>query len=32
VSWFSPRHTRLNPRWCPDITALYLQFVKGPLA
>ena len=32
VAWFSPRHTRLNPRWCPDITALYLRFVKGPLA
>jgi 8-oxo-dGTP pyrophosphatase MutT (NUDIX family) len=31
VAWFHPRETRLNPRWCPDITALYLQFVKGPL-
>lgn len=31
VAWFHPRHTRLNPRWCPDIAALYLQFVKKPL-
>jgi 8-oxo-dGTP pyrophosphatase MutT (NUDIX family) len=26
VAWFSPRHTRVNPRWCPDIVALYLQY------
>ena len=25
VAWFSPRETRVNPRWCPDIVALYLQ-------
>lgn len=25
VTWFSPRETRVNPRWCPDIVALYLQ-------
>jgi ADP-ribose pyrophosphatase YjhB (NUDIX family) len=25
VAWFNPRQTRLNPRWCPDIVALYLQ-------
>lgn len=31
VSWFNPHQTRLNPRWCPDIMALYLQYVKGPL-
>lgn len=31
VSWFNPRETRLNPRWCPDIMALYLQHIKGPL-
>lgn len=31
VSWFDPQKTRLNPRWCPDIMALYLQFVKEPL-
>ena len=31
VAWFNPRQTRLNPRWCPDIAALYLQFVKAPL-
>jgi 8-oxo-dGTP pyrophosphatase MutT (NUDIX family) len=31
VAWFNPRQTRLNPRWCPDIAALYLQFIKTPL-
>jgi hypothetical protein len=25
VAWFDPRLTRLNPRWCPDIAALYLS-------
>ncbi len=25
VAWFNPRETRLNPRWCPDIAALYLR-------
>jgi len=25
VSWFNPSKTSLNPRWCPDIAALYLQ-------
>jgi 8-oxo-dGTP pyrophosphatase MutT (NUDIX family) len=25
VKWFDPRTTRLNPRWCPDIVALYLR-------
>jgi ADP-ribose pyrophosphatase YjhB (NUDIX family) len=25
VAWFSPRVTRIEPRWCPDIVALYLQ-------
>ena len=25
VAWFNPRETRLNPRWCPDIVALYLK-------
>jgi hypothetical protein len=24
VSWFHPEKTPLNPRWCPDIVALYL--------
>ena len=28
VSWFHPRTTPLNPRWCPDIVALYLQHTK----
>jgi hypothetical protein len=32
VAWFDPRTTPLNPRWCPDIVALYLQHVKGPVA
>jgi len=27
VAWFSPRLTRVNPRWCPDIVALYLQHI-----
>jgi hypothetical protein len=31
VAWFDPRNTPLNPRWCPDIAALYLQHVKGPI-
>jgi NUDIX domain len=25
VAWFRPAVTRLNPRWCPDIVALYLR-------
>jgi hypothetical protein len=25
VAWFNPGKTRLNPRWCPDIAALYLS-------
>lgn len=25
VAWFSPSHTRVNPKWCPDIVALYIQ-------
>jgi 8-oxo-dGTP pyrophosphatase MutT (NUDIX family) len=31
VSWFDPKKTRLNPRWCPDIAVLYLKNVKGPV-
>jgi len=31
VAWFQPTETRLNPRWCPDIVALYLQHVRGPV-
>ena len=31
VAWFHPRTTRLNPRWCPDIVALYIRHVKGPV-
>jgi ADP-ribose pyrophosphatase YjhB (NUDIX family) len=31
VSWFDPNKTKLNPRWCPDIVALYLQHVHGPI-
>ena len=27
VAWFSPKETRVNPRWCPDIVALYLQHI-----
>jgi hypothetical protein len=29
VAWYSPRTTRLNPRWCPAIVALYLSKVKS---
>ena len=25
VDWFDPYKTRLNPRWCPDIAALYFR-------
>jgi len=25
VAWFSLRHTRVEPKWCPDIVALYLR-------
>lgn len=32
VAWFDPRETRLNPRWCPEIMAMYLQHVKTPLS
>jgi hypothetical protein len=28
VAWFDPKKTRLNPRWCPSIVALYLQHRK----
>lgn len=28
VAWYSPRHTRLNPRWCPGILALYLSSIR----
>lgn len=31
VSWFNPKTTRLNPRWCPDIVVLYLRNIKGPV-
>jgi hypothetical protein len=25
ISWFNPKETRLNPRWTPDIVAIYLR-------
>lgn len=25
IAWFNPRTTKLNPRWCPSIVALYLD-------
>lgn len=28
VAWFNPSKTPLNPRWCPDIVALYLRFAS----
>lgn len=28
VAWFSPRHTRINPRWCPGILALYVTSIR----
>jgi ADP-ribose pyrophosphatase YjhB (NUDIX family) len=28
VAWFQPAKTRVNPRWCPDIVALYLQHIN----
>jgi 8-oxo-dGTP pyrophosphatase MutT (NUDIX family) len=28
VSWFHPQQTKLNPRWCPDIVALYFEHVR----
>lgn len=31
VSWFNPKITRLNPRWCPDIVVLYLRNIKGAI-
>jgi hypothetical protein len=31
VAWFTPKETRLNPRWCPDIAALYLQHIHRPM-
>jgi hypothetical protein len=31
VAWFDPEKTRLNPRWCPDITVLYLRNIKSPI-
>ena len=29
VSWFNPKVTHLNPRWCPDIAVLYFRNIKG---
>jgi len=29
VSWFNPRVTRLNPRWCPTIVFTYLKEYEG---
>ena len=29
AAWFNPRQTRLNPRWTPDIVALYLRNHKS---
>lgn len=31
AAWFNPRETRVNPRWCPDLVAMYLQHVHRPL-
>jgi 8-oxo-dGTP pyrophosphatase MutT (NUDIX family) len=31
VSWFNPKITHLNPKWCPDILVLYLRNIKGPI-
>jgi hypothetical protein len=31
VSWFDPKVTHLNPRWCPDIVVLYLKNIHKPL-
>jgi hypothetical protein len=31
VSWFNPKVTRLNPRWCPDIAVLYFRNIRGPI-
>ncbi len=31
VSWFDPKKTHLNPRWCPDIAVLYFLHIKKPL-
>jgi len=31
VDWFHPRTTRLNPRWCPDIAALYIRQIQGKI-
>jgi len=28
VSWFNPKTTRLNPKWCPDIFILYIKNVN----
>lgn len=28
VAWFHPRNTPVNPRWCPDIVALYLNEMR----
>lgn len=28
VEWFNPKITRLNPRWCPDITVLYFRNIE----
>jgi 8-oxo-dGTP pyrophosphatase MutT (NUDIX family) len=29
VAWYSPSKTKLNPRWCPSIAALYLNNIKS---
>jgi hypothetical protein len=29
ISWFDPKTTRMNPRWCPDILALYLTRISN---
>lgn len=29
VAWFNPNLTPLNPRWCPDIVALYITNIKS---
>jgi hypothetical protein len=31
VSWFNPKTTRLNPKWCPDILVLYLKHMNKPI-
>ena len=29
IDWYSARLTRLNPRWCPQIAAIYFKGCKG---